>query len=92
MAAAEYGEIVETFMGANRCDDKGREIGFIVGFRDNGADFRAYVQNARRVAGAWKEFGVMQRSKSFACQAAATAWAYATAKDRIAKVRAKTLP
>lgn len=92
MAAAEYGEIFESHMGTNRCDDKGREIGFVVGLRDNGTEFAAWVQNTRRVNGAWKEFGVMQRSKSFTSQAAATSWAYATAKDRIAKVRAKTLP
>lgn len=84
----EYGDITQTFLNAARRDDKGREIGFIVGFRDNGSDFRAYVQNARRIAGEWQDFGVIQRSKSFASQEAATRWAYATAKQRIAKVRA----
>ena len=92
MVAAEYGEITQTFMGTGRSDDKGREIGFIIGFRDNGADFRAYVQNARRIAGEWKDFGVMQRSKSFPSQSLATAWAYATAQVRRQKVRAKFLP
>lgn len=92
MVAAEYGEIFENYMGTNRRDDKGREIGFVVGLRDNGTEFAAWVQNTRLVNGEWKDFGVIQRSKSFASQAAATAWAYATAKDRIAKVRAKTLP
>jgi hypothetical protein len=43
----KYGELTETYMNSNVRDNKGREIGFIVGFRDNGTDFRAYVQNAR---------------------------------------------
>ena len=82
----EYGDITETHLRSGRFDSKNREIGYIVGFRDNGTDFRAYVQNARRVAGEWQEFGVQQRSKSFTSQAAATAWAYATAQGRIAKL------
>lgn len=81
-----YGDITENFLRSGRYDSKGREIGYIVGFRDNGEDFRAYVQNARRVDGEWKEFGVQQRSKSFTSQAAATTWAYATAQSRIAKL------
>ena len=83
-----YGDITQTFLNTTRRDSKGREIGFIVGFRDNGVDFRAYVQNARRIAGEWKDFGVMQRSKSFTSQDAATRWAYSTANERVAKVRA----
>lgn len=82
----EYGEITESYLRSGRYDSKGREIGYIVGFRDNGSDFRAYVQNARRVNGEWTEFGAAQRSKSFPTQAAATAWAYATAQQRIAKL------
>lgn len=85
---AEYGDITESYIRSGRYDSKNREIGYIVGFRDNGVDFRAYVQNARRVAGEWKEFGVQQRSKSFTSQAAATRWAYATANERIAKIKA----
>jgi hypothetical protein len=84
----EYGDITESYIRSGRYDSKNREIGYIVGFRDNGVDFRAYVQNARRVDGKWKEFGVQQRSKSFTSQAAATRWAYATANDRIAKITA----
>jgi hypothetical protein len=83
-----YGEITESYMRTDCYDGKGREIGYIVGFRDNGQDFRAYVQNARRINGRWQEFGVIQRSKSFASQEAATRWAYATAHDRIAKIAA----
>lgn len=85
---AEYGEITETYVRSGRFDSKGREIGFIVGFRDNGEDFRAYVQNARRANGEWQEFGVRQRSRSFPAQRFATAWAYATAQVRIAKIKA----
>ena len=84
----EYGEVFEAYVRSGRYDSKGREIGYIVGFRDNGTDFRAYVQNARRVNGEWKEFGVQQRSKSFRSQAAATTWAYATADERISKIKA----
>jgi hypothetical protein len=84
----EYGDITESYIRSGRYDSKNREIGYIVGFRDNGVDFRAYVQNARRVDGEWQEFGVQQRSKSFTSQAAATRWAYAAANDRIAKIKA----
>ena len=83
----EYGEIFMNFLGTGVLDSKSREIGYVVSFRDNGTDFRAYVQNTRLINGEWKEFGVQQRSKSFPSQAVATAWAYATAKDRISKVR-----
>jgi hypothetical protein len=84
----EYGDITESYIRSGRYDSKNREIGYIVVFRDNGVDFRAYVQNARRIAGEWQEFGVKQRSKSFTSQTAATRWAYATANERIAKIRA----
>lgn len=83
----EYGDITESYIRSGRYDAKGREIGYIVALRDNGQDFRAYVQNARRVNGEWQEFGVRQRSKSFKSQEAATRWAYATANERIAKIR-----
>jgi len=83
----EYGEIFINFIGTGVLDTKGREIGFAVVFRDNGTDFRAYVQNTRRVNGEWSEFGVKQRSRSFPSQAFATSWAYATASVRRHKVR-----
>ena len=83
----EYGALVQNFLRSGRYDSKDREIGYIVGFRDNGVDFRAYVQNSRRVNGEWVEFGVAQRSKSFTSQAEATRWAYATANERIAKIK-----
>ena len=84
----EYGEVFEAHVRSGRYDNKNREIGYIVGFRDNGTDFRAYVQNARRVNGEWEEFGVQQRSKSFNSQESARAWAYATAHERISKLSA----
>lgn len=83
----EYGEIFKNFIGTGVKDQKGREIGYAVVFRDNGADFRAYVQNTRLIKGEWEEFGVQQRSRSFPSQALATAWAYATASVRRHKVR-----
>lgn len=82
----QYGEITESYVRSGRYDSKGREIGYIVGLRDNGVEFAAWVQNARRVNGKWLEFGVQQRSKSFTSQSAATAWAFATAQTRIAKL------
>lgn len=83
----EYGEIFKNFIGTGVKDQKGREIGYVVVFRDNGTDFRAYVQNTRLIKGEWEEFGVQQRSRSFPSQELATAWAYATALVRRHKVR-----
>ena len=82
------GDIFENHLPTGKFDSKGREIGFIVGFRDNGTEFYAWVQNARRVNGEFKDFGVLQRSKSFPAQKFATTWAYGTARQRIAKLRA----
>lgn len=83
----EYGEIFKNFIGTGVKDQKGREIGYVVVFRDNGTDFRAYVQNTRLIKGECEEFGVQQRSRSFPSQELATAWAYATASVRRHKVR-----
>ena len=82
----QYGEVFESYLRSGQYDSKNREIGYIVGFCNNGTDFRAYVQNARRVNDDWKEFGVPQRSKSFSSQESATKWAYSTAKERISKL------
>lgn len=91
-AAQKFGEAFETFVSAGAFDAKGREIGFIVGFNDDGAnDFRAWVQAARRVGGLSGDFsdhGVRQRSKGFSSAEEANRWAYATARERIAKVAA----
>lgn len=86
---AAFGEPIETFIGSGKKDSKGREIGFIVGFNDNGEDFRAWVQAARRTApGEFADFGTRQRSKRFASQESANRWAYATARERIANLPA----
>jgi hypothetical protein len=87
MTTTEYSDITQSFVRSGRTDSKGREIGYIVALVDNGTDFRALVQNARRINGEWVEFGVKQRSKSFASQATATGWAYATAHARIASIK-----
>ena len=86
MNTKPYGEIFQTVVESSKFDSKNRQIGYIIVFRDNGTDFRSYVQNARRIGKEWQEFGVRQRSKSFTSQKAATTWAYATAKERISKL------
>lgn len=87
-----FGEPLETFLGTGEYDNKGREIGFIVGFNDDGkGDFRAWVQAARKTApGEFHDFGVRQRSKGFKSQVAATGWAYSEARNRIAKIKQKS--
>ena len=85
--AHELGEVTETYVRSGRTDSKGREIGYVVGLRDDGTTFYAWVQNTRRVNGQWVEFGVQQRSKSFKSQAEATRWAYATANERISNIQ-----
>ena len=82
MTEAAYNDMTEAYVGTGRNDSKGREIGWIVGLNNNNVNFAAWVQNARKVNGEWKEFGVQQRSKYFPSQETATAWAYATAQVR----------
>ena len=85
----ELGPIFETFVHANKRDDKGRHIGYVVGMRDNGVNFYSWVQNARYLGnGEWVEFGVTQRSRCFDSLQASRNWAYATARQRIAKLHA----
>jgi hypothetical protein len=86
MIELAYNDMSETYIGTGRKDSKGREIGWIVGLNNNGTNFAAWVQNARKVNGEWKEFGVQQHSRSFPSQSLATAWAYATAQVRRHKV------
>ena len=86
MTEALYNDLTETYIRSGRYDSKNREIGYIVGLNNNGTTFAAWVQNARRVNGEWKEFGATQRSKAFNSQEAATRWAYQTANDRIANL------
>ncbi len=81
----EYNDMTEVYIGTGRNDNKGREVGWIVGLNNNGTTFAAWVQNARKVNGEWKEFGAQQRSRSFPSQATATAWAYATATHHAIK-------
>lgn len=83
----QFGDIFETHLPTGKRDSKGRMIGFIVGFRDNGTEFFAWVQNARLVNGEWADYGVRQRSRSFPAQHFATTWAYAAARVRIAKIQ-----
>lgn len=86
MTESAYNDMTETYIRSGRHDSKNREIGYIVGLNNNGKTFAAWVQNARRVNGEWKEFGVQQRSKEFSSQDAATRWAYQTANERISKL------
>jgi hypothetical protein len=86
MEEAEYNDMTETYVRSGRWDKSGREIGFVVGLNNNGTKFAAWVQNARRIKGEWKDFGVRQKSKFFETQEAATKWAYQTAHERIAKL------
>ena len=81
-----YGERFETSVASNKFDSKGRQIGYLVIFIDNGSDFRACVQNARLIGNEWVAFGATQGSRGFKSQDDATAWAYATAKERISKL------
>lgn len=76
----------ETVMASTKTDSKGRLIGYIIGMNDNGVEFAAWVQNARKVNGKWVAFGATQRSKRFESQAKATVWAYLTARDRVEKL------
>jgi hypothetical protein len=78
--------IIETWLGSSKFDNAGREIGYIVGFNDNGEQYAAWVQNGRKSNGKFADFGAKQRSRMFATQSQATQWAYATAKERIAKL------
>ena len=78
--------IIATWVGSGKFDNAGREIGYIVGFNDNGEQYAAWVQNGRKIKGKFSDFGVRQRSKMFATQDQATGWAYRTAKERIAKL------
>ena len=82
-----YSELFEVFLNSGVKDSKGRWIGFTLGFRDDGTDFRAYVQNSRLVKGEWINFGAGQPSKKFSTRIAANTWAYQSANQRIAKLQ-----
>ena len=82
----KWKDMMEVWVGSGKFDSKGREIGYIVGTANNGIEFAAWVQNGRKDNKGFKDFGVRQRSKRFNDQDSATAWAYRTAKERIANL------
>lgn len=79
-------EAIETFLRSGKRDSKGRHIGFVVGLREMADGVYAWVQNARSTPNGFQDFGVIQRSRRFDTLEAARTWAYATAKQRIAKL------
>lgn len=79
-------EAFETFLRSGKRDSKGRHIGYIVGLREMADGVYAWVQNARSTATGFADFGTVQRSRRFETIDAARAWAYRTAKERIAKL------
>ena len=82
----DWNNSLEVWLGSGKFDAKQREIGYIVGLNDNGTEFAAWVQNGRMIGRDFKDFGVTQRSKTFASQQEAISWAYKTAKERIANL------
>ena len=82
----EWNDMMEVWVGSGKFDAKGREIGYIVGTNSNGIEFAAWVQNGRKDNNGFKEFGAPQRSKLFKDQESSVAWAYRTAKERIANL------
>lgn len=78
---------IESFVGSGIKDSKGREIGWVVGLRNDGINFYAWVQNARSFNYNFSDFGVKQKSVCFTSQEEATRWAYTTAKQRVANFR-----
>lgn len=87
--APAFGELVQIWVDAKFTDAKGRRVGFIVGFCDNGIDFYVNVQkgvmdNKRN----FEAFGAAQRSKKFKSMEQAKRHGYGTAKERIAKLHA----
>jgi hypothetical protein len=87
-AKPAFGERFETFIHAHKVDAKGRSLGFFVVLVDNGVDFHACVQKGivhkrSKEPVAW---GASQPSKKFKSQDEATKYAYATVRERIAKL------
>lgn len=79
-------EAIETFLRSGKRDAKGRHIGYIVGLREMDDGVYAWVQNGRGIEGYFGDFGVIQRSRRFDTLEQASAWAYKTAKERLAKL------
>lgn len=82
----DFNNHFETWIGSGKFDRENREIGYIIGFNDNGEQFAAWVQNGRKSKGKFSDFGVRQRSKLFSSQEQAAKWAYSTAKQRLANI------
>lgn len=78
--------ITQIWNGSRVLDEKGREIGYIVGFNDrtDGKEFAAWVQKGRRdvKTGEFSEFGPRQRAKYFDSKEAAKLWAWSTCRER----------
>lgn len=81
-----YGEITKEVFETGLVDSKNRTIGFVAVYRDNGSDFRCYVQSTRDGF----EFGVPQKSKSFKSSDAAKSYGTKTAMERVNKAKSKT--
>lgn len=81
-----YGEITKELFETGLVDSKGRAIGFVAVYRDNGSDFRCYIQSTRNGI----EFGVPQKSKSFKSASAAKAYGTKTVMERVNKAKSKT--
>ncbi|APU00854.1 hypothetical protein [Aeromonas phage 59.1] len=77
-----YGEITSVQHESGLFDTKGRQIGYVEVFRDNGEDFRCYVQHTRDGV----EFGTAQRSKSFKTPEAAKAYGAREAAKRLERL------
>lgn len=87
----DFDKAIQIWKGSKKLDEKGREIGYIVGFNDNadGKQFAAWVQNGRRdvKTGEFVEFGVKQRARYFDNKTCATTWAWHTCRQRIAALK-----
>lgn len=80
-----YGEITKDLFETGLVDSKNRLIGFVAVYRDNGSDFRCYIQSTRD----GEEFGVPQKSKSFKSASAAKAYGTKTMMERVNKAKSK---
>jgi hypothetical protein len=80
-------ESFETFI-PHHVDSKGRKVGYVVGLREiaDESGCYAWVQKSISANGLFYNRGTVQRSKLFPSLDAAKTWAYATAKERAAKL------
>lgn len=75
------------FISSNKLDNKGREIGYHLGYKLVDNKHYAWVQNARKEGGISTDYGVAQRSKEFKSEGEAKRWAMSTAQERISKLK-----